>query len=131
MLGEAEINAAASTMAMFLSPVFDFRKVCTLSISLSTTVLTRFDSCLLTGQTYWLIAGIAGVNPYQGTLGSVTFSRFAVQVALQYELDARQMPSNWSTGYWNYGTSRPGIAQAPDDLCEYFVSSTSSKNFIL
>jgi purine nucleoside permease len=46
------------------------------------------------------IVGIAGINPYQGTLGTAAFARFAVQVALQYELDARQMPSNWTTGYW-------------------------------
>jgi purine nucleoside permease len=47
-----------------------------------------------------LIAGIAGVNPYEGTLATAAFSRFAVQVALQYEMDARQMPANWTTGYW-------------------------------
>lgn len=37
------------------------------------------------------------------------FARFAVQVALQYELDARQMPSNFTTGYWAFGTPGPGI----------------------
>lgn len=55
-----------------------------------------------------LIAGIAGVNPYKGTLGSVGFARFAVQVALAYEVDARQLPSDWTTGYWLQGTSSPG-----------------------
>ncbi|KAK4700826.1 hypothetical protein P7C70_g5417, partial [Phenoliferia sp. Uapishka_3] len=82
--GEAEINAATSTMAMVLSPKFDLTK------------------------TYFLIAGIAGVNPYYGTLGTAAFARFAIQVALQYELDARQIPSNWTTGYWPLSTSQPG-----------------------
>lgn len=30
-------------------------------------------------RTYFLIAGIAGISPYMGTLGSVTVARFAVQ----------------------------------------------------
>ena len=60
-----------------------------------------------------LIAGIAGVNPYMGTLGSVSLARFAVQVALAYEIDARQIPSNWSTGYYLYGT------YAPDEKATY------------
>ncbi|KAI0367097.1 purine nucleoside permease [Pilatotrama ljubarskyi] len=81
--GEAEINAAATITALVLSPVFD---------------LTR---------TYFLIAGIAGISPKLGTLGSVTFARFAVQVALQYEFDAREMPANFSTGYVPQGSYSP------------------------
>lgn len=73
--GESEINAATSTTALFFSPLFDFR------------------------LTYHLITGIAGVNPYEGTLGSAMFARFAIQWALMYELDAREMPPDWSTGY--------------------------------
>ena len=45
-----------------------------------------------------MIAGIAGINPKVATLGSVTFARYAVQVALQYEFDAREIPSNFTTG---------------------------------
>lgn len=48
------------------------------------------------------------------------FARFAIQVALQYELDARQMPANWTTGYWAYGTDSPG--KRPTEFC----ASTSS-----
>ncbi|PVI01546.1 purine nucleoside permease [Periconia macrospinosa] len=65
--GEGEINAAVTLSALLLSNQFDLRK------------------------TYILIAGIAGVSPEKGTLGSVAFSRYAVQVALQYEIDAREM----------------------------------------
>ncbi|KAK4052027.1 hypothetical protein OIV83_002321 [Microbotryomycetes sp. JL201] len=90
--GEAEINAAATMSALLLSSEFDFT------------------------QTYFLVAGIAGVNPYYGTLGTAAFARFAVQVGLEYELDARQMPSNWSTGYWALGTSQPGQLPKTSDL---------------
>ncbi|OAA62747.1 purine nucleoside permease [Niveomyces insectorum RCEF 264] len=82
--GESEINAATSVMATVLSDRFDLR------------------------HTYFLIAGIAGISPKVGTLGSVALGRYTVQVALQYEFDAREMPANWSTGYFGYGTDAPG-----------------------
>ncbi|KAI9370826.1 purine nucleoside permease [Aspergillus egyptiacus] len=82
--GEGEINAAVTMTSLLLSDKFN----------LSTT--------------YFLIAGIAGINPEIGTLASVTFARFAVQVALQHELDAREIPANFSTGYVPQGGSAPG-----------------------
>lgn len=81
--GESEINAATTITALVLSGKFDLTK------------------------TYFLIAGIAGVNPKYGTLGSVALAKYAVQVALQYELDAREMPENFTTGYFAYGTNFP------------------------
>ncbi|KAG7420401.1 Purine nucleoside permease [Fusarium oxysporum f. sp. rapae] len=82
-IGEGEINSAASVMALMLSPKFDFR------------------------HTYFLIAGIAGVNPKYGTLGSVAIARYSVQVALQYEIDIRSLPPGWPTGYISYGRDQP------------------------
>ncbi|KAF7543874.1 hypothetical protein G7Z17_g10387 [Cylindrodendrum hubeiense] len=82
-LGEGEINSAATLMALVLSPKFNL------------------------GQTYFLLAGIAGVNPRYGTLGTVALARYAVQVALQYEIDPRSLPSEWSTGYIAYGRNQP------------------------
>lgn len=55
-----------------------------------------------------MIAGIAGVNPKVATIGSVTFARYAVQVGLQYEIDAREKPQNFPTGYFPQGTTAPG-----------------------
>lgn len=78
-----EINAAASITALTLSPAFDLT------------------------TSYFLIAGIGGINPKVATLGSVTFARFAVQVALQYEFDPREIPSNFSTGYVPLGATSP------------------------
>lgn len=88
--GEAEINAATTMTSLVLSGKFDLR------------------------LTYFLIAGIAGVNPKQATLGGVALSRFSVSVALQYEFDAREMPANFSTGYFAYGTYLPN--QFPESL---------------
>lgn len=61
------------------------------------TALTFSDLFDFT-TTYFLIAGIAGIDPKVATLGSVTFAKYAVQVALQYEFDAREIPVNFSTG---------------------------------
>lgn len=58
-------------------------------------------------KTYFLSAGIAGVSPKLGTLGSVALSKYSVQVALQYEFDAREMPANFTTGYLPYGAYMP------------------------
>ncbi|KPM37276.1 hypothetical protein AK830_g9295 [Neonectria ditissima] len=81
--GMSEINAATTITSVILSRKFDLRK------------------------TYFLLAGIAGVNPNHGTLGSVALARFAVQVALQYEIDPREIPPDWKTGYFSFGTRSP------------------------
>lgn len=65
--GESEINAAASITSLVKSPQFDLT------------------------ATYFLIAGIAGVNPKVGTLGSVAFAKYTIQIALEYEFDAREV----------------------------------------
>ncbi|MCJ1380408.1 hypothetical protein MMC17_003511 [Xylographa soralifera] len=82
--GESEINAASTISALVHSPLFNFT------------------------HTYFFIAGIAGINPEVATLGSVTFAKYAVQVALQYEFDAREIPANFSTGYVPQGSTSPG-----------------------
>ncbi|KAJ5121732.1 hypothetical protein N7448_002864 [Penicillium atrosanguineum] len=81
--GESEINAATTVTSVVFSPLFDLTK------------------------TYFFIAGIAGVNPKRATLGSATFARYAVQVALQYEIDIRELSSNYSTGYIPLGSDYP------------------------
>ncbi|CAO2656428.1 Nn.00g052310.m01.CDS01 [Neocucurbitaria sp. VM-36] len=81
--GEGEINAAVTIASLVASPTFDLSK------------------------TYFLIGGIAGVNPEIATVASVTFARYAVQVALQYEFDVRDIPENFTTGYIPQGSTRP------------------------
>ncbi|TID15426.1 hypothetical protein CANINC_004391 [Pichia inconspicua] len=82
--GEGEINAASTLTALSLSPLFDL------------------------SRTFFLVAGIAGISPLKGTIGDVTFARFAIQI-LEYEVDARELPSNWTTGYFDYGTDEPNV----------------------
>lgn len=89
--GESEINAAATITALVLSDKFDLT------------------------STYFMIGGIAGVSPKWSTLGGIALSRYAVQVALQYEFDAREMPGNFTTGYVGYGTLLPDMM--PETWC--------------
>ncbi|CAK7897467.1 purine nucleoside permease [[Candida] anglica] len=83
--GEGEINAAASVTALALSPLFDLSK------------------------TYFLLNGIAGGEPDHTTLGSVTFAKYAVQAALEYEIDptefTKAQAANWTSGYFAFGTN--------------------------
>ncbi|KAJ7175890.1 purine nucleoside permease [Mycena filopes] len=67
--GQAEINAASTMSSLLNSRRFDLR------------------------STYWLISGIAGVNPKHATIGGVTFSRYA-------------MPPDFPSGYFAQGTPR-------------------------
>lgn len=86
-LGEGEINAASSTMALLLNPMFDFT------------------------DTFWIINGIGGGNPKEISFGSVAFAKYAVQVGLQYDVDSRELVNtpyaNWTTGYWGFDTDSP------------------------
>ncbi|KAK3319558.1 purine nucleoside permease [Cercophora scortea] len=80
---EGLINASLALSALLASPLFDLR------------------------STYFIIAGIAGVSPRMGSLGTVAFARYAVQVDLQYEFDSREVPADWVTGYVPLGSSHP------------------------
>lgn len=54
-----------------------------------------------------MIAGIAGVNPKYGTICDVAFPKYAIQVALQYEFDIRDLPKNYTSGYIPQGATSP------------------------
>lgn len=83
--GMGHANAAASVLAVTLDPRFDLRK------------------------TWFLVAGIAGIDPAQGTLGSAAWARWLVDSGIAHEIDAREMPKGWTTGYFGVLTPGPGI----------------------
>jgi purine nucleoside permease len=102
-----EINAASSIANLVASPKFDFTK------------------------TYFMVAGIAGINPEVATLASVTFARYAVQVALQYEFDIRELPSNFTTGYIPFGVSAPNQYPAVLYGTEVFEVNTALRDLAI
>ncbi|MCS7023225.1 MAG: purine nucleoside permease [Bryobacteraceae bacterium] len=81
--GVGTARAAASIMALGLDPRFDLRRA------------------------YWLVAGIAGIDPKDGTLGSAVWAEWVVDGDLGHEIDAREIPADWLTGYIPLRKSRP------------------------
>jgi purine nucleoside permease len=73
--GVATAKAAASVMALGLDPRFDLSKA------------------------YWVVAGIGGGDPADVSLGSAVWADHVVDGDLAFEIDARQIPEGWPTGY--------------------------------
>jgi purine nucleoside permease len=75
LTGVGTAKAAAAIMALGMDPRFD---------------LTR---------AYWLVAGIAGINPERDSIGSAAWAEWVVDGDLAREIDSREIPENWKTGY--------------------------------
>jgi purine nucleoside permease len=73
--GMGNTNAATSIMALGLDPRFDLSK------------------------SYWLVAGIAGLDPADASVGSAVWTDYVVEGDLGHEIDAREIPADWKTGY--------------------------------
>jgi len=68
----------------------------------------RFDL----SKAYWLVAGIAGADPAKTSLGSAVWTDYVVDGDLGYEIDAREIPAGWTTGYIPLGKESPYEAPA-------------------
>ena len=76
--GMGHSNAAASIMALTFSPRFDLR------------------------HTYFMVAGIAGIDPQQGTVGSAAWAKYLVDFGIQWEIDGGRfrlagIPDTWGS----------------------------------
>src|SRR6202042_3819629 len=91
LTGVGTARAAASIMALGLDPRF---------------VLTK---------AYLLIAGIAGANPEGTSLGSAAWAEWVVDGDLAHEIDAREIPPQWTTGYVPLGKTVPYQQPRNDD----------------
>lgn len=83
LTGVGTARAAASVMALGLDPRFDLSKA------------------------YWVIAGIGGGDPADVSLGSAVWVDRVIDGDLAYEIDARQIPPEWPTGYVPLGKNTP------------------------
>ncbi len=81
--GVGNTNAAASIMALGLDPRFDL------------------------SRTYWLIAGIGGLDPADASVGSAVWADYAVEGDLGHEIDAREIPADWKTGFIPLRKTKP------------------------
>lgn len=94
--GMGHSNAAASITALALSNRFDLR------------------------QTYFILTGIAGIDPHAGTIGSAAWARYLVDFGLAHEIDAREMPRGWKAGYFGIQTKGADIKPKLDYGTEIF-----------
>jgi purine nucleoside permease/predicted cupin superfamily sugar epimerase len=63
----------------------------------------RFD---LT-HAYWLVAGIAGVDPEDASIGSAVWTTYLVDGDLAHQIDAREIPNDWPSGYFPLFANKP------------------------
>ena len=73
--GIGTARAAATIMALGMDPRFDLR------------------------HAYWLVAGISGVDPADMSLGSTAWARWLVDGDIAHQIDIREAPEVWPTGY--------------------------------
>lgn len=83
LTGAGTAHAAATLMAVGLDPRFDF------------------------SHAYWIVAGIAGGNPERVSLGSAAWAKWIVDSDLGYDIDAREIPKDWTTGYIPLRRTKP------------------------
>jgi purine nucleoside permease len=74
-IGPGNIKPGVNLMAFAADPRFDLR------------------------QTYWLINGIAGISPADGTIGSAVWTDFVINGDLTKEIDPREAPPTWPDGF--------------------------------
>jgi purine nucleoside permease len=81
--GEGTARAAASITALGHDPRFDL------------------------SHAYWVVAAIAGIDPNVASVGSAAWAHYVVDGDLAHEIDAREIPPGWSTGYTPLGHFLP------------------------
>lgn len=64
----------------------------------------RFD----VSHAYWVVAGIAGVDPRTGSIGSAAWAQYVVDADPIFERDDREIPADWPYGLWSLGVDQPG-----------------------
>src|SRR5437016_8451812 len=89
--GIGTAKAAASIMALGMDPRFDLRK------------------------SYWIVAGISGIDPADGSLGSAAWAEWVIDGDLAHEIDSREIPPDWKTGYIPLRKSKPYELPRPPD----------------
>ena len=81
--GEGTANSATAVMELGMDPRFDL------------------------SHAYWLVAGIAGVDPEDASIGSAAWAEYVVDGDLAHEIDAREIPGDWTTGRFPLDSQRP------------------------
>lgn len=98
--GMGTSRSASAIMALGLDPRFDFSKA------------------------YWLVAGISGGDPADVSLGSAVWANYLIDGDYAHEIDAREIPDDWSTGYFPLFSKGPYDPNKPTAQSEVFKLNT-------
>lgn len=99
--GMGTAKSASAVMALGLDPRFDLT------------------------HAYWLVVGIAGVDPEDASVGSAAWARYLVDGDLAHEIDPREMPADWTTGYFPLFAKAPFPEKRPESQGEVFTLNTA------
>lgn len=72
----------------------------------------RFDL----SRAYWVLAGIGGVDPAAGSIGSAAWADWVVDGDPLFEIDDREAPAGWPWGLYAFGAETPGQKGRADDF---------------
>lgn len=103
--GVGNIRSAAAVMALGLDPRFDL------------------------SHAYWLVAGIAGIDPEGASIGSAAWARFLVDGDLGHEIDAREIPKDWAWGYFPRGKKGPNDNTPPHSTGEVYEVNAALRDW--
>ena len=76
----------------------------------------RFDL----SKAYWLIVGIAGIDPEDAPVGSAVWSEYLVDGDLGHHIDSREIPEDWPFGYFPRYTMGPFDPNKPEPTGELY-----------
>jgi len=86
-VGPGNINPAVNLMALGSDARFDLHK------------------------SHWLLNGIAGISPKDGTIGSAVWTDFVINGDLAKEIDPREKPEAWPDGFMSLDGESPSDAK--------------------
>jgi len=75
--------------------------------SATATLALGLDERLDLSKAYWLIAGIAGIDPEDASIGSAAWARYLIDGDIAHEIDAREIPAKWKSGYFALHSKGP------------------------
>ncbi len=77
------VRASNQVMALVMSGMFDF------------------------SRTYWVVNGIAGVNPSVASIGSAAWAHYVIDGDIAYEIDSREADASWPYAIMPIGSKVP------------------------
>ncbi|NHN89102.1 purine nucleoside permease [Acetobacter conturbans] len=87
--GEGPAHMASAMTGLVLDPRFDLRKA------------------------YFILAGIGGIDPEFGSVGSAVWAPRVINGGLAHLIDPREIPSGWSDGFVPVQGDRPDLEPVP------------------